>query len=125
MRISLDALPETSAAYALFDENGLCLYVGSSVRLRTRIFSHPLRGKFDSCRWVTCPPAKLEAVEQGLYLAAGPTLNKRRIRRADYSFCPTRANVFYYATARPYSRPAVTSGIVSCPQLEAARRKAS
>lgn len=78
--ITLDMLApirNACAVYLLLGEDGVCLYVGSSVRVKDRLRSHPYREAASGLRVIPCSEELLAETEQSCIDLHKPVLNKR------------------------------------------------
>lgn len=82
-----DKLPEVSAVYAMYGGDLECLYVGSTVNLKSRIASH----RYRKLAVFPCSPEDLRDVEERIYRALRPSLNQASsISRSGYPSRPIR-----------------------------------
>lgn len=79
--IDLQDIPDTSGVYMLFNGEE-CLYVGSSLRMRERLSSHPYRNMADSIDYATCTKDDLVCTERIYVEKLRPSLNKAPVSRA-------------------------------------------
>ncbi len=80
-----DKLPAYPAVYAMFGENSACLYVGSTVNLKSRIGSHRYRKMAVTVAVFPCAAGDLRDVEERIYRALKPSLNRAStIARSGY-----------------------------------------
>lgn len=84
-----EKLPEISAVYAMYGEDLECLYVGSTLNLKSRIAGHRYRKLAVSLAVFPCPEEDLRDVEERLYRAFKPSLNQAStIARSGYPSRP-------------------------------------
>lgn len=80
-----EKLPADSAVYAMYGEDSGCLYVGSTVNLKSRIASHRYRKMAVSLAVFPCAVEDLRDVEERIYKALKPSLNRATcIARSGY-----------------------------------------
>ena len=70
-------IPQSSGVYQGF-VGPECVYVGSSLNLRSRISGHPLRSVCDRWEWSLVPADSLVSAEQALMDRFQPRLNKTK-----------------------------------------------
>jgi hypothetical protein len=91
------ALPASSAVYRLYFGD-TCLYVGATICLRRRLYSHPLRGQFNRVEVDFCAPERLYWVEGRHIDRYKPTLNK--MRNGGYCHARVMKKILASRTAR-------------------------
>lgn len=83
--------PKICCIYFLF-LHGKLIYIGKTVDLRSRMFSHGLKYLHDSMRYICCLPEKLDEYEKRLIKILKPITNNHYNKRN-----PNRAKVPYKA----------------------------
>ncbi len=77
--IDCSKIPNKSGVYRLYADS-VCVYVGSSIHLKTRLLSHRYREDADRVEWELLPAWRLREEEQRLIDLHSPVLN--RLKRA-------------------------------------------
>lgn len=75
--MNVSHVPDKPGVYSLY-KGSECIYVGSSIRMRTRLRGHELRLIADSVSFMECNEDELTVTEQITLDTSNPTMNKKR-----------------------------------------------